>query len=370
MNPFAATDGLQLIETTADGARRTVPIDADPFRIGRKEGCQLRLAQDGISRLHAELFRRGDSWVLVDCNSTNGTYVNRRRLSGEHVLCPGDVLQFGTILLQVAIGEEEPSERTRIINPHAASFERMMQERAVMALFQPIVSFADAQLFGCEALGRGRLGGAEAQPGQLFSIARRLDREVELSLLFRDTAIAEAAGNGLGATLFFNVLPAELELAMLGSSLQRTRERYPELKLMLELPETAVTRVEFICELRSLLRDLNIGLAYDDFGAGQARLLELLAAPPDVIKFDIGLIRGIDQRPQTAQAMLSAWVTLAQEAGISTLAEGVETAAEASTCREFGFDLAQGFHFGRPASLTDALAQSLPPRPRRYGTFG
>jgi EAL domain-containing protein (putative c-di-GMP-specific phosphodiesterase class I) len=43
-----------------------------------------------------------------------------------------------------------------------------------------------------------------------------------------------------------------------------------------------------------LLADLNIEMAYDDFGAGQARLAEIAGARPKYVKFDIGLIRGID----------------------------------------------------------------------------
>ncbi len=56
--------------------------------------------------------------------------------------------------------------------------------------------------------------------------------------------------------------------------------------------------------LRAQLRDLNIGVAYDDFGAGQTRLSELVEAPPDYLKFDMSMIRRIDQAPTERQRML------------------------------------------------------------------
>ena len=61
----------------------------------------------------------------------------------------------------------------------------------------------------------------------------------------------------------------------------------------MEIHEAAITSASFLAKLRDQLRDLDIGLAYDDFGAGQARLLEMADAPPDVIKFDIHMIRGL-----------------------------------------------------------------------------
>ena len=107
--------------------------------------------------------------------------------------------------------------------------------------------------------------------------------------------------------------------------------------------------------LRARLKELNIGIAYDDFGAGQTRLSELTEAPPDYLKFDISLIRGIDQAPPERQRMLASLVQMVTELGVNPLAEGIETAAEADVCRNIGFQTAQGFHFGRPAPVRQFL---------------
>jgi EAL domain-containing protein (putative c-di-GMP-specific phosphodiesterase class I) len=97
------------------------------------------------------------------------------------------------------------------------------------------------------------------------------------------------------------------------------------------------------------LNDLQISLAYDDFGSGQARILDLIEVPPEILKFDISLIRDIHQSSQKHVTMVQTLVSMVRDFGISPLAEGIEKDAEAETCREIGFELAQGFHFGRPS---------------------
>ena len=65
-------------------------------------------------------------------------------------------------------------------------------------------------------------------------------------------------------------------------------------RMVLEVHEGVVTDLPTMHWLRDQLNDLGVGLAYDDFGAGQSRLTELAEVPPDFIKLDMSLIRGID----------------------------------------------------------------------------
>ena len=109
-------------------------------------------------------------------------------------------------------------------------------------------------------------------------------------------------------------------------------------------------------ELRASLTALDIQLAYDDFGAGQARLNELTEVPPDILKFDMILVHNIDKVSSDRQQMIAALVNMVRKLGITPLAEGVETAAEANMCIELGFELAQGYHFGRPVPMSKIVA--------------
>ena len=112
-----------------------------------------------------------------------------------------------------------------------------------------------------------------------------------------------------------------------------------------------------MAELRKRLNDLNIDLAYDDFGAGQARMLDLVEVPPDVLKFDISLVRDINNASPKRHKMVQTMVAMVRDFEIVPLAEGVETSSEAETCLDLGFETAQGFYFGHPAaSWRDAPA--------------
>jgi EAL domain-containing protein (putative c-di-GMP-specific phosphodiesterase class I) len=89
----------------------------------------------------------------------------------------------------------------------------------------------------------------------------------------------------------------------------------------------------------------------NDFGVGQTRLSELIEAPPDYLKFDMSLIRGIEKAPVERPRMLGSLVRIVLDLGINPLAEGIETSEEAEVCRSLGFQTVQGFYFGRPTPL-------------------
>lgn len=109
------------------------------------------------------------------------------------------------------------------------------------------------------------------------------------------------------------------------------------------------------------LVELNMGLAYDDFGAGQSRLNELTETAPDYVKFDMSLIRNIDAASPQRQEVLASLIQIVHNLGILSVAEGIETQAEGETCLKMGFDLAQGFFYGRPAPIRDASASVAMP---------
>ena len=137
---------------------------------------------------------------------------------------------------------------------------------------------------------------------------------------------------------------------------------------MLEIHEAAITSIRYLTELAALLTDLNIDLAYDDFGAGQARLVELFQVPPRYLKFDISFVRGLENASRPHKASIRALLNMVHELDVTAIAEGVETQTQADICTELGFDMAQGYFFGRPqrqrywrdAERTEVKAKSLP----------
>ncbi|MDJ0839373.1 MAG: FHA domain-containing protein [Acidobacteriota bacterium] len=70
------------------------PMTGDVIRIGRKEGIEVELKGNGISRLHAQIRRCDEGWELIDLKSTNGTYVNRKMVKSK-ILTHSDFIQIG-----------------------------------------------------------------------------------------------------------------------------------------------------------------------------------------------------------------------------------------------------------------------------------
>jgi EAL domain-containing protein (putative c-di-GMP-specific phosphodiesterase class I) len=148
--------------------------------------------------------------------------------------------------------------------------------------------------------------------------------------------------------LFVNTHPSEMRNPDLLKSIREIRQIAPEHAIVLEVHEAAITDPRAMQELRATLRDLKIALAYDDFGAGQGRLGELIEVPPDYLKFDVRLIRNIHTAQAKHQQMLAQLVKMLRDFGIAPLAEGVECREEGETCYQLGFQYAQGFYYGRP----------------------
>ena len=69
-------------------------LPREPLRVGRSQECELWLSDDGVSRRHAMLVPLDDSYLLVDTESANGTFVGGQRVE-RHVLKDGDWIQFG-----------------------------------------------------------------------------------------------------------------------------------------------------------------------------------------------------------------------------------------------------------------------------------
>lgn len=69
--------------------------------IGRAAGCEITLDDTYISQLHARLFDSESGLVVEDLGSTNGTYLNRQRVTAPVVVGPGDRIQVGSIVMEL-----------------------------------------------------------------------------------------------------------------------------------------------------------------------------------------------------------------------------------------------------------------------------
>jgi EAL domain-containing protein (putative c-di-GMP-specific phosphodiesterase class I) len=340
----------QLAGIGFDGSPWLTTISTDKFKVGRLNGCQLCLSDESISRRHAEFRVEAGALSISDLGSTNGTFVNRERLvpGRLHPLSTGDMVHFAGLEFKVLQADPE-EDITTCRDPLVDTFKQMLETKSVVPMYQPMLKFSDGQtIVGYELLGRAHFTGLPEMPELIFPIARRLGEDEELSALFRDEGVKKVARSGYQGRLFFNTLPKELYRPELPDALLALRQSAPDVHLGLEVNENTVPNVKAIQTLREFLDEQDIELSYDDFGAGQARLVEIVKTPPDYLKFDKALISNIDRIP-AQKNMVRELVKICRDAGITTVAEGIELPEEAEACREIQFDLAQGYYYGRPS---------------------
>lgn len=350
------------------GRRWVIRIEPIPFFVGRQKECHLALSSKEVSRNHAEIFVSDGRLQVRDLNSTNGTFVNRRRLERDTpvvTLADNDIIHFGDLEFRVtSFNPEHSAEATGEVTSFnlrtelpaqqfvtcANEFDAMLRENAVLPVYQAVVELAPAhRTLAYEVLGRGNYPGVPESPGPLFGIAEQLQREVELSDAFRRAGVARVLNLANPPRLFVNTHPAEMDFMGLLKAMQDLRAMAPNVELVLEISEQAAANADLMRRLRESLNMLDMGLAYDDFGAGQARLNELIKVPPDYLKFDLTLIRDIHLPSEKARRRsMKTLVEMAKDLGVITLSEGIENAEEAEVCTDLGFDTAQGYFFGRP----------------------
>jgi len=343
-----------------------IKLHAFPFRIGRSPRANHVIYSQEVSTLHAEIIRDGDDFMLCDLGSTNGTFVNAERIT-RHALRDGDIVHIASEEHRFGFAEApKPDDMDSTLAWNATETRRDIREthdlgrvfalRAVSAVFQPIVRLDDGVRIAYETLGRVTIEQGRYSIGETLRIAGERGQAAKLSRLIREVAVADMRRiPDRPISIFFNLHPAEMaDVEEITSELQRVaRGLDASQEAVLEIHEGAVTDPDAMRAIRERLRALQIGLAYDDFGAGQSRLMELVEVPPDYLKLDMTLVRDID-RSQKRQDLVRALVSFMCDLGIEVIAEGIERAEEAETCRQLGCSLGQGFHLGRPAPAPHA----------------
>jgi EAL domain-containing protein (putative c-di-GMP-specific phosphodiesterase class I) len=347
-------------------SRRTlrVPLAHVPFRIGRRAGLDLTLASNEVSSEHAEIASDGGRLLLKDLGSRNGTFLRDCPVETPVPLAAGDVFHLGPLALRLGhTGEKRVATGSYRIAADAATptngkeqlsaaFGAMLEMEAVEPVFQPIVELATGATVALEALGRGRAPDLPKNPIELFRIAEASGESRQLARMFRQTALAAAHWARTRLPIFLNVHSSELAAADFFDEIAAIRSRHPKIALVLEVSEQFSTPLPRLRALRTFLVSQQIGLSYDDFGAGLARIHELAEAPSDYLKFDASGIRGLAIADEPERRRVSALVAAARALGMRLLAEGIESREEAMACQQLGFELGQGYHFGRPAALT------------------
>jgi diguanylate cyclase (GGDEF)-like protein len=226
--------------------------------------------------------------------------------------------------------------------------------------YQPLVALPSGRVEGFEALIRwSHPTRGQIPPVAFIPIAEDNGLIVPIGAWVLEQAARQLAiwretiRGGHDLYMSVNLSARQLRDTELRTRVQRAlrANKLPRGSLCLELTESLLMENPAAASsLFDTVRSLGVRLAIDDFGTGYSSLAYLRRFPVDHVKIDRSFVDGLDRDDTSDESLVAAIVAMAGALGVTTLAEGVETEAQAKRLRNLGCDAAQGFLYSRPVT--------------------
>ena len=286
-------------------------------------------------------------------------------------LTPDDILVDADVAMycakeggkdRVAVASTATKERMRSRVTWAERVRRAVKDGSFELYCQPIVNLSSDSVSQWELLLRLPGDGGELiLPAQFLYTAERsglildIDRWVLSQAMRLISELADAgrevrlevnlSGRSVGDTELLSLIERELKERSIDPS-----------SLVLEVTETAaIANMDRARGFATRLRALGCGFALDDFGAGFGSFYYLKHIPFDYVKIDGEFIRNLPAS-STDQLILDSIVQMSKGLGKHTIAEFVGNGETVEVLKAHGVDYGQGYHFGKPRPVAEALA--------------
>ena len=361
--------GDAVLKRVAEVLRATRPGDR-PYRTGGDEFALMLAHTDARG---ARVLARRLSRVMAEAgiNASIGVSALRLGLLADTLSAEADAAlyeakrqgggrsaHFDDIRESVFVTTSEKKEAVR----------RLIDERRLTTVFQPIWDFGAEALLGVEALTRPDVSYGLSGPAEAFDVAEQIGLVHQLDVLCVETALQFAPELEPGVLLFINLSPLTLDLdadadAWLGPAVERAGLR-PEV-IVVEVTERFGGRTASVVKRLKRLRQQGFKVALDDVGTGNAGLEMLRGIAAEFVKLDRSIVAAAPTEPG-ARAVLMAMATFARQTGAFVIAEGIEDEDTLEFLRSIDDrDLVsdtiiqggQGFGLGRPSA---DIAPGLP----------
>lgn len=276
---------------------------------------------------------------------------------------------------------EEYSNQTHLEADITSKMQPALDNGEFKLWFQPQYSSTDGKIVGAEALCRWvKSDGTIISPGLFIPIAekngfiRSLDQYIWESVF---KSVRQWIDSGIDPVpVSINISRISLESDRLYYIIKRLKEHYqiPEKYIHFEITESAAINTHENLNSRiQKIRDLGFLIAMDDFGSGYSSLNSLRNMPIDILKLDMGFLRGEDKLNKGG-TIITYVARMAQGLEYITVAEGVETLEQADFLRSIGVNIFQGFLFSKAVPeeqflslLKKSEGHGAVERPRTFG---
>jgi diguanylate cyclase (GGDEF)-like protein len=271
------------------------------------------------------------------------TAIARLSPAGSELSCSAGVAVFpvdsddAATLLQLAEGALYCGDA-----PQRSEIERILEQRAIEPLYQPVASLTTGRLIGYEALARFP-DAPDRPPSTWFAQANACGLGPELEAAAIEAAL-RTPGRPPGTHLAINVSPSALSTEAVKSVLPDDLSH-----VIVELTEHEVyVGDSLLADSLAQLRERGARIAIDDAGAGYAGLKQVMWVRPDIVKLDLELTRAIHSDP-VRMALVESLVRFARRVGATVCAEGIESHDDIEVLSNLDVPWGQGYALGRPA---------------------
>lgn len=251
------------------------------------------------------------------------------------------------------------------MNERDTEVERIIEQKQIFSVFQPIVSLRDCKIAGYEALTRIKGESIIRNTEELFYTASQNGMIWRLEQLCRKSsfkALSNEFDKKYKKLLFLNVSPSIIN--DVGFREGFTREYIEKSNLKPSQIVFELTEREAITDMSSFLgalehyRNQMYEIAIDDVGSGYSGLGLICDIHPQYVKIDMKLIRNINKN-RLQYAMVKSLADLAEAANIELIAEGIETVEEMEALVKLGIHYGQGYYFAKPSESFNELKKQV-----------
>lgn len=229
---------------------------------------------------------------------------------------------------------------------------KIIENKCITTVYQPIVSLADGEIFGYEALSRINNEELSIKIEEMFGSADEASLSWELEILCRTKALEGFVDYSNDGKLFININPNIIydEKFRKGFTKEKLKELgLSEKDIIFEVTEKVARKNDdLLMQSREHYKSQNISIAIDDVASGFAGLKSLLDVKPSFVKIDISVTRDI-HKDKVKLLLCKALVDFCKESNIKSIAEGVESKEELYELIKLGVDFAQGYFLGIPS---------------------
>lgn len=241
----------------------------------------------------------------------------------------------------------------RELDVQAIALSKALIENRICLYRQPIVAANDQTVVRFECLARMvREDGTIAAPYEFIPAAERAGLISNLDLAALNLALLSLRGQS-ELNLAVNVSAATIADPSARQEFEETLRFHAKEanNLTVEITETiAIQDIDIAAKFATNIKASNARVALDDFGAGYSSFRSLQIIPLDEVKIDGLFVENINERGDS-RAFVRAIDALSRDLGLETIAERVETEAEANMLREIGVFGLQGYLYGRPIAV-------------------